>query len=134
GLRAARQVGACRLGILMAAPAAGAAVFPGATALQRILERGEIESLDHTSIPRLRQPVPALVFTDTAARLRRLAQDPPPSDYLRLLAALADAQTRSIQSCTPPGASPAIIGRAQAHGMPPLQADGWRRDPVWRAI
>lgn len=102
--------------------------------MQRILERGEIESLDHTSIPRLRQPVRASVFTDRAARLRQLAVDHPLSDYLLLMAALADAQQQAVRDCALPGAERERIELAQSHGMPPLQATGWQRDPAWLTI
>lgn len=102
--------------------------------MQRILERGEIESLDHTTIPRLRQPVRASVFADRAARLRQLAQDHPLSAYLLLMAGLADGQHQALKHCTVPGADPKRIDLAQAHGMPPLQATGWTRDPAWRDI
>jgi len=103
-------------------------------ALQRILERGEIESLDHTSIPRLRIPVRASVFTDRAARLRQLAQDHPASAYLALMAHLVDAQHRALEHCAVRSAGEEQISRAQAHGMPPLQAMGWSRAPQWRDI
>ncbi|NLC36079.1 MAG: formate dehydrogenase accessory protein FdhE [Alcaligenaceae bacterium] len=102
--------------------------------MQRILERGEIESLDHTSIPRLRQPVRASVFADRAARLRQLAQDHPLSSYLLLMAALADAQQHALRDCALPGAEKGRIELSQAHGMPPLQATGWERAPGWRDI
>lgn len=102
--------------------------------MQRILERGEIESLDHTTIPRIRMPVRASVFTDRAARLRQLAQDHPASAYLSLMAHLVDAQHRSLQDCAMPSAGEAQISRAQAHGMPPLQAIGWERSPQWRGL
>jgi FdhE protein len=102
--------------------------------VQRILERGEIESLNHTSIPRLRQPVRASVFSDRAARLRNLAQNHPLSGYLSLMAALADSQSRAIRNCSLPGANPQRIDLAQTHGMPPLQANGWTRDPAWRDV
>src|SRR5690606_1365613 len=64
----------------------------GDTILQRILARGEIESLDHTSIPRLRLPIKGSVFLDRAARLRHLAQGNPLESYLLLAALLADGQ------------------------------------------
>lgn len=102
--------------------------------MQRILERGEIESLEHTSIPRLRQPVRASVFADRAARLRRLAPGHPLSAYLLLMAALAEGQHEAIKTCSAPGASQERLELAQSHGMPPLQATGWQRDPLWRDI
>ncbi|MCC2597223.1 formate dehydrogenase accessory protein FdhE [Pusillimonas sp. MFBS29] len=102
--------------------------------MQRILPRGEIESLDHTTIPRLRQPVRASVFADRAARLRQLAQDNPLSAYLLLLADLADGQGKVLKDCNMPGPGSERLDLAQAHGMPPLQAVGWERDPGWRQL
>ncbi len=102
--------------------------------MQRILARGEIESLDHTSIPRLRQPVRASIFADRAARLRQLAQDNPLSAYLLLMANLADGQSKALKHCNMPAPSNERIELAQAHGMPPLQATGWERDPGWRDL
>jgi FdhE protein len=102
--------------------------------LQRILERGEIESLNHTSIPRLRQPVQASVFADRAARFRQLAQDHPLSGYLGIMATLADAQNLAIKGCNLPGASMQQIELAQRHGMPVLQATSMQRDPAWRGL
>lgn len=102
--------------------------------MQRVLARGEIESLDHTSVPRLRQPVRASVFADRAARLRQLSQDNPLSAYLLLMAGLADGQNQAIRHCRMPGPDDERIHLAQAHGMPPLQATGWQRDPGWRAL
>jgi len=109
-------------------------LLPGGTVLQRVLERGEIESLDHTSIPRLRLPVRASVFADRAARLRQLAHDSPLSGYLLLMAGLADGQHRAVRQCHPPGPTAQRLELAQAHGMPPLQAVGWQRDLSWRVI
>jgi FdhE protein len=99
--------------------------------LQRILSRGEIEGLDHTAIPRLGLPVRASVFAERAARLRHLAQDNPAADYLLLMAKLADAQQHVLSSFSAPEAPPERLSLAQAHGMPPLQAIGWQRDPAW---
>src|SRR5690606_40747710 len=76
----------------MAASVMGQPYFSGETALQRILARGEIESLDHVHVPRLQQPNKNAVFMDRAARLRQLAPDNPLSDYLLLMANLVDAQ------------------------------------------
>jgi FdhE protein len=30
--------------------------------------------------------------------------------------------------------APALVERCFEHGLPPLAADGWRRDPIWRAL
>lgn len=100
--------------------------------MQRILERGEIESLDHTTIPRVRMPVRASVFADRASRFRQLAQGHPAEAYLSLMANLVDAQHNVLKTCTVQPASEEQVSRAQAHGMPPLQAIGWRRAEQWR--
>ncbi|MPT39796.1 MAG: formate dehydrogenase accessory protein FdhE [Achromobacter sp.] len=102
--------------------------------MQRILPRGEIEALDHTRIPRVSLPDRASAFATRAARLRQLAEDSPVADYLLLMARLADAQQRALKDCAAPSASEDRISLAQAHGMPPLQAVGWPRDPLWRGI
>lgn len=104
------------------------------TQLQRILPRGEIEALDHNVIPRVSLPDRASVFATRAARLRQLAADSPVADYLLLMAQLVDAQQRALKDCAAPGASEDRLTLAQAHGMPPLQAVGWPRDPMWRGI
>ena len=43
--------------------------------VQRLLEPGEIESLDHTAIPRLLLPRPGELYAARAERLRQLAQN-----------------------------------------------------------
>lgn len=103
--------------------------------MQRILPRGEIESLDHTSIPRLFIAQERFVFQERANRLRQLAASSTIKDYLLLMAHVADAQHKALLKYSAiSGASTEQIERAQAHGMPPLQAVGWARDPQWLAI
>ncbi|HCQ48963.1 MAG TPA: formate dehydrogenase accessory protein FdhE [Achromobacter sp.] len=102
--------------------------------MQRILPRGEIEALDHNVIPRVSLPERGSIFSTRAARLRQLASDSPVADYLLLMAHLVDAQHRALQDCAAPGVSEDRLSLAQAHGMPPLQAVGWPRDPMWRGI
>lgn len=103
--------------------------------MQRILPRGEIESLDHTHIPRIFQAQERFVFQERANRLRQLAADSEISGYLLLMAHVADAQHEALAKYKDlPGASTEVIERAQAHGMPPLQATGWQRDATWLAI
>jgi FdhE protein len=102
--------------------------------VQRILPRGEIETLDHTRIPRLRMPERAGVFSDRAARLRSLAEASPIGDYLALMARVADAQQRALREFTPAAPDAALVDRAKRHDMPPLPATAAPRDPGWRAI
>lgn len=102
--------------------------------MQRILPRGEIESLDHTSVPRLRLPVRASVFADRAARLRQLAPGNPAEAYLRLMATLADAQQQALSASAVPEVPASRVSVALAHSMPPLLLSGWQREPVWRDV
>ena len=102
---------------------------------QRILQPGEIETLDRTRLPRLRLPQPHSLFAERAARLRQLAEGNPIADYLRFAARLADAQHAAAQRLAAqlPAERPddAAIARARQHGMPLLPAaaelpPGWR--------
>lgn len=101
--------------------------------MQRILSRGEIEGLDHTLIPRLRLPQLASVYAERAARFHHLSIDSPLQGYLKLMAHLSEGQQLALASCGDvPGVSESRLSLAQSHGMPPLQAVGWQRDPLWR--
>ncbi|HZZ10581.1 MAG TPA: formate dehydrogenase accessory protein FdhE [Paraburkholderia sp.] len=102
---------------------------------QRILEAGEIESLDRTAIPRIRTPERLAVFAVRAARLRQLAAlSNPIAGYLRLMAVLADAQQAVIThfKARPPSAE--LIASAQQHAMPLIPALSGVRDPAWRDV
>jgi FdhE protein len=110
--------------------------------VQRLLSPGEIESLDHNSIPRLLLPQPGSLFTERAARLRQLAQGGVPGipaqesihGYLLLMAAVADAQAAvSAQAALPPLPDAHTIDTALAHNMPPLPVSG-QRPAGWRAV
>src|SRR5690606_33546179 len=39
-----------------------------------------------------------------------------------------------LETCAVPSAGEEQVSLAQAHGMPPLQAIGWTRDPQWRQV
>jgi FdhE protein len=103
--------------------------------VQRILAAGEIESLDQSAIPRIRTPERASIFMARAARLRQLAERGNPiAGYLRLMAALADAQQELMGSfkARAPGAE--SIATAQQHSMPLIPALSGARDPAWRDV
>jgi len=102
--------------------------------LQRILPRGEIETLDHTAIPRFRMPEGQDVFASRAARLRQLAQRSFLPEYLLLMAHMADAQQRALLEFSLPMVDDSLIEQAHSNGMPPLPATAVARDPVWREI
>lgn len=102
--------------------------------VQRILERGQIETLASRTIPRVRLPQREHVFARRAERLRQLAQDHPIGDYLRLMAKVADAQQAALDAgiaATLPTDS--TIAAAAAHGMPPLAATAGPGGSAWRA-
>jgi FdhE protein len=112
--------------------------------VQRILERGQIESLDHIAIQRLRLPPADGVFGARAARLRRLAAgevvgtpvSPALSGYLLLMADLVDAQDAVFRSLTLADATlpdQDALDSARQHAMPPLPALGARL-PLWHTI
>lgn len=112
--------------------------------VQRIIERGEIESLDHTALPRLLLPAADTVFAQRAARLQDLAQgnvagipvNPTLSGYLELMREVVLAQAEIANSLS--AADLAMPDRkslelALQHMMPPL-ATQLARPALWRTI
>jgi FdhE protein len=102
--------------------------------IQRILQPGEIEALDHTAIPRIRLPDRASVFSARAARLRQLADHNAIAGYLRLMASVADAQHQTLATFSAEPPAPEALQRAQAHSMPIVGALMPERDPAWRVV
>lgn len=102
--------------------------------MQRILEPGQIESLDRTAIPRLRMPQRAEVFSARAARLRQLADAHPLGDYLRLMATLVDAQQRVLNTLQVERPSAESIEQAQQHCMPLVPANGGYDAGRWQPL
>lgn len=103
--------------------------------VQRILEAGDIESLDHTAIPRIRMPERLAVFAPRAARLRQLAAlNNPIAGYLRLMSVLADAQQAVIAGFKAQPPSAELIASAQQHSMPLIPALSGVRDPAWHDV
>ena len=79
-------------------------------------------------------PDPAKRFVNTAARLEALAAGHPMGDWLGFMARLSRAQHRAAIGLGPlETISVAIVEQAVAARIPPLAADGHRRDPAWRA-
>ncbi|WP_243040074.1 formate dehydrogenase accessory protein FdhE [Dyella sedimenti] len=79
-------------------------------------------------------PDPATRFAATAQRLERLAAGHPLEAWLRFMAELARAQ-HAVATALAPAATPdpAITAQAIEARLPPLAADGHRRDASWRA-
>lgn len=101
--------------------------------MQRILQPGEIEALDRTSLLRIRLPQPASLFADRAARLAQLAEGNPIGDYLRFLARLARAQQKAAATVMTGPIDAGAVRRANEHGMPLLQAAS-QIDPAWQGV
>jgi FdhE protein len=101
--------------------------------MQRILQPGDIESLDHTSFPRVLLPQPASLFGERAARLRQLAEGNPIADYLRFVAQIVDAQKKAVEQLTLATPDAALIARAQEHSMPLLPAAD-HIDTAWHGV
>jgi FdhE protein len=78
-------------------------------------------------------PDPGTRFSNTAARLERLAAAHPMEDWLRFMAMLAHAQHLGIAALSAlAGLEQFVVEQAVDARMPPLAADGHRRDPIWR--
>lgn len=99
---------------------------------QRILEPGEIETLAERSIPRIRLPDRAFVFSRRAARLRKLAAGAALGDYLQFLAVLVEAQHVELAHLSVGLPAQAQIEQSGEHGMPPIHASIWLRAQRWR--
>ena len=101
--------------------------------MQRILQPGDIESLDHTSFPRVLLPQLPGLFVERAARLRQLAEGNPIADYLRFVAQIVDAQGKAAGQLTLAEPDAALIARAQEHSMPLLPAAD-HIDAAWHGV
>jgi FdhE protein len=78
-------------------------------------------------------PDPAKRFARSAARLEALSAGHPMSEWLRFMAQLAKAQHVAAGALRPfAGPDQAVVDQAVEARMPPLAADGHRRDPAWR--
>ena len=112
--------------------------------VQRLLQPGEIETLDHNAIIRLHLPQAASLFTARTTRLRQLADnqvaaipvEPGYRGYLLAMAALVDAQARVTAKRGALGVKlpdDNLMQHAHNHNMPPLPATG-ERPAEWRAV
>ena len=103
--------------------------------VQRILKAGDIESLDHSVMPRILAPEREDVFRARAARFRQLAaRENPIADYLLLMAKLADAQHQIAAHLSVTAPDIESMARARTHAMPLIPALRGARDPAWRDV
>jgi FdhE protein len=101
------------------------------TATIRIRPAEEIVSQPVGEAAHLRLPAASL-FSDRAARLRRLAPGHALEDYLSFIAKVADAQQQALNDVSGVGVpTPAQLQQAHEHGMPPLNAQHFQRDRLW---
>src|SRR5256885_8743772 len=104
--------------------------------MRRILEPGQIEAFAEGAIPGLRLPDRSAVFAARARRLRQQGAAGAPGqaigDYLRLMAAVAEAQQVALGTCEPAPPSAAQLARSHTHGMPLIHAGSWPRERAWR--
>ena len=101
--------------------------------MQRILQPGEIESLDHTSFPRVLLPNTSSLFLDRAQRIRQLADGNPIADYLLFIAKLVQAQHQAAQGLQVAAPDAAAIAQAQQFSSPLLPAAD-HIDPIWHPV
>lgn len=101
--------------------------------MQRILQPGEIEGLDRTSLQRIRLPQPVTLFTDRALRLEQKAEGNPIADYLRFVAQIVRAQAKAAATVQTAAPDAALIEQAQEHSMPLLPAAS-HIDPAWQGV
>lgn len=72
-------------------------------------------------------------FAATATRLAALTPGHPLQDWLSFMARLASAQQQAVAAVSGiEGITLAVVDQAVSAGMPPLAADGHRREPAWR--
>ena len=106
--------------------------------MPRILEPGQIEAFAERAVARLRLPERGRLFASRAQRLRQLAQPGAAgqsiAEYLRLMAVLADAQQRSLDTLDPEPPDAQHLARSATHRMPVIHANSWRRDTRWREV
>ena len=101
--------------------------------MQRILQPGEIESLDHTSFPRVLLPNTSSLFLERASRIRQLTEGNPIADYLNFIASLVQAQHHAVQNLQVAAPDAAAMAQAQEFSSPLLPAAD-HLDPVWHQV
>lgn len=106
--------------------------------MQRILEPGQIEAFAQRSLPRLRLPDRAIVFSTRAARLRQQSEHDAIGhaigDYMRLMAHVADAQQAALAQIDSALPNAEQISHARTFRMPLVAATGWQREERWRRM
>ncbi|HLR81838.1 MAG TPA: formate dehydrogenase accessory protein FdhE [Paenalcaligenes sp.] len=81
-------------------------------------------------------PNRASLFAERSMRLKQLARQPGSiSAYLGLMAELVQAQHQALADLPQvPLPDEDALAQAATHGLPPLAALDWQRDPVWQKV
>ncbi|MDA8126113.1 MAG: formate dehydrogenase accessory protein FdhE [Deltaproteobacteria bacterium] len=92
---------------------------------------------DHTqasgTLPFLRFPDPARLFLERSRRFAALAEGHSLADWLLFLGRLTLAQHELLQAYPSlPLPDEAALSFFRNHGLPPISATAWPRDPCWR--
>jgi FdhE protein len=106
----------------------------GKETLQRILDPTQIEAFASRSVPQLVLPVRERVFAARARRLQTLAASDALGGYLRLAAAIAEAQHTALGRLVTAPHDPAQLAAARHERRPPLAARDLKRGPEWHAV
>ena len=92
--------------------------------MRRVSDSAQFEA---GAVPRIRLPKPSALFSSRAGRLRSLSVGHAVGDYLRLMAAVADAQQTALERLH---LAP-FHERGVFEGTPLLPATEWSRDGQW---
>ncbi len=82
--------------------------------------------------PRVVLPDTVGLFAERASRFLQLANGHPMADYLKLMAAVSQAQHDVLGVREAPAVPAEALERSRDYGMPPLTALSHTRDPQWR--
>ena len=99
--------------------------------MQRIVERGQIEAMQHQQVRRIRKPDPTRVFARRGERLRGLSERHSIAGYLRLMAHLANAQQAVLDRLQ--GDAPASEPGRAAEALP-LDPRQILEQQAWRGV
>lgn len=95
-----------------------------------IITDGTMERV--VSAPRVVPADIASLFADRASRFLQLANGHPMADYLKLMAAVSQAQHDVLGLRDAPAVPAEALERSRDYGMPPLTAISHARDSQWR--
>lgn len=102
--------------------------------MQRVLSRGEIETLDRTKIPTIYLPDVPQVFVKRSKRFTELAEQSPIESYLLLMAQIARIQGEMAEEATEVNSQNNHLPERVTAKAPPLAPLLWQRHERWLAL